>query len=148
MVTWWFGPFYTGSLDELIVTAAWKPSALFNLELDATHNAGRLREGAFTQNLIGVRARLNLSPDLQFNSYVQYDDAGSGFGMNTRVRWTFSPLGDLFLVYNHNLARALDPDSGRPVGGLDPRGPGADDRRRWEFASNQLLVKLQYAFRY
>jgi hypothetical protein len=52
-------------------------------------------------------------------------------GSNTRMRWTFSPAGDLFLVYNHNLQRSL-----------------ADrETRRWNYESNALIVKVQYAWR-
>ncbi|MFP5356041.1 MAG: DUF5916 domain-containing protein, partial [Gemmatimonadota bacterium] len=87
--TWWFGDFYTGRLDELILTAAWKPSPLLIFELNGTRNAGRLPEGKFTQDLIGTRVRLNVSPDLQVNNYLQYDNASDSFGANTRLRWTF-----------------------------------------------------------
>jgi hypothetical protein len=45
------------------------------------------------------------------------------------LRWTFDPLGDLFIVYNHNLIRR------------------ASDNR-WEFVSNELPVKIQYAWRF
>ena len=138
-LTWWFGDFYTGRLDELTVTASWKPSPLFIVELNGTRNNGRLAEGDFTQEVIGARFRINVSPDFQLNSYLQYDEGDDSFGTNTRVRWTFSPLGELFVVYNHNLDRDL------VVGDV----PGSLlDRRRWGFASNELLVKLQYAFRY
>ncbi|MES2521941.1 MAG: DUF5916 domain-containing protein [Gemmatimonadota bacterium] len=146
--TWWFGPFYTGTLDELILTTAWKPSSLFNLELNATRNVGRLREGRFTQDLVGTRARVNVSPNLQFNSYAQYDNTSDTFGANTRVRWTFSPLGDLFVVYNHNLRHDIDPETGLPFAGGLQTDPTRRFDRRWGFASNQLLVKVQYAFRY
>ena len=82
---------------------------------------------------------MNVSPDLQLDSYLQYDNETDTFGTNTRLRWTFSPLGDLFVVYNHNVAR--DVASGDvPATSID--------RRRWSFLSNELLVKLQYAFRY
>ena len=131
--TWWFGDFYSGTLGEYIVTASWKPSALFIFEFNSTRNEGRLAEGRFTQQVTGVRARVNVSPDLQFNSYMQYDNTTESFGTNTRVRWTFSPLGELFVVYNHNI-RELIPTPGTP--------------REWRFDSNQLLVKLQYAWRY
>ena len=131
--TWWFGDFYSGTLDEYIATASWKPSALFIMEFNATRNVGHLAEGNFLQQVIGTRARVNVSPDLQFNSYMQYDNTTDSFGSNTRVRWTFSPLGELFVVYNHNI-RELNPTPGTP--------------REWRFDSNQLLVKLQYAWRY
>ena len=144
---WWFGDFYGGSLDELSLTAAWKPSSLFIMELSGTRNIGRLPQGYFRQDLIGTRVRVNVSPDLQLNSYVQYDNESDSFGTNTRLRWTFSPLGDLFVVYNHNLRHDIDPVTRLPVmPGLvsDPtqRTPGP-----WGFASNQLIVKLQYAIR-
>jgi hypothetical protein len=138
-LTWWFGDFYTGRLDELSLTASWKPSPLFILELNGTRNVGRLAEGDFTQEVVGTRFRVNVSPDLQVNSYLQYDNGSDDFGTNTRLRWTFSPLGELFIVYNHNLARGLEISD----------VPGTVvDRRRWGFASNELLMKLQYAFRY
>ena len=145
---WWFGNFYTGRLDELSLTAAWKPTSLFIMELTATRNIGVLREGRFTQNLLGTRVRMNVSPNLQLNSYLQYDDESDRFGSNTRLRWTFSPLGDLFVVYNHNLRHDIDPVTGGPLTQTLPVDPTQRIDRRWGFASNQLLIKLQYAFRY
>jgi hypothetical protein len=131
-VTWWFGPFYDGHLDQYELTAAWKPSSLFILEFSGERNVGRLREGSFTQDVIGTRVKVNVSPDLQFASFLQYDDESNSFGSNSRLRWTFDPLGDLFIVYNHNLTT---------------RDPSTRERQ-FVFASNQLLVKVQYAFRY
>ncbi|HUQ80490.1 MAG TPA: DUF5916 domain-containing protein [Gemmatimonadaceae bacterium] len=132
-LTWWFGNFYTGKLDELSLTASWKPSPLFIVELNGTRNDARLAEGSFTQQVVGTRFRVNVSPDLQVNSYLQYDDLSETFGTNTRLRWTFAPQGDLFVVYNHNVNELVNT---------------LDRHRGWRFASNQLLVKLQYAFRY
>src|SRR5688572_15868947 len=132
-VTWWFGRFYTGKLNELILTGAWKPTPLFIVELNGTRNVGRLPQGSFTQEVVGSRFRFNVSPDLQVNSYVQYDNDSRLVGTNTRLRWTFSPAGDLFIVYNHNVRELLD---------------SFLVRRGYGFDSNQLLVKVQYAFRY
>lgn len=117
------------------------------MELSATRNAGRLPQGTFTQQLIGTRVRMNVSPDLPFNSYVQYDNASDTFGSNTRLRWTFSPLGDLFVVYNHNLRHDIDPTTGVPATGLIA-DPTQRTLTRWGLASSQLIVKLQYVFRY
>jgi hypothetical protein len=126
-VTWWFGGFFDGSLHEIQVEATWKPSALVNVDLSAERNAGRLPQGDFTQDLVALRLRLNWSPDLSLSSLVQYDNETESLGSNTRLRWTFEPLGDLFVVYNHN---------------LQDRATG------WGFDSNQLLIKLQYAWRF
>jgi hypothetical protein len=130
--TWWFGSFYTGRLDEMELTASWKPSPLIIVELTGVRNAGHLRDGAFTQDVVGTRLHMNVSPDLQVASFIQYDDESRAIGTNTRLRWTFRPAGDLFVVYNHNV-RTADPITDSP---------------RWTFDSNQLLVKLQYAMRY
>jgi hypothetical protein len=126
-VTWWFGPFYDGSLDQLELRMNINPTPLATIELNMTRNTGSLPGGDFTQELYGGRLRLNLSPDLEFSGFVQYDDDTRELGANTRLRWTFSPLGDLFVVYNHNVENLTD---------------------RWELSSNQLLIKLSYAFRY
>jgi hypothetical protein len=125
-VTWWFGGFYDGELDQIQWTGAWNPIPLVTVEFSGERNIGRLPSGRFTQTLVGNRLRLNISPDLSISSYIQYDTDSDLIGTNTRLRWTFRPVGDLFVVYNHNIRSNLD---------------------RWHLDSNQLLVKLQYAWR-
>jgi hypothetical protein len=123
-LTWWFGDFYDGTLDQFLWTGAWNPTPLVTIEFSGERNVGRLPAGHFTQTLIGNRLRVNISPDLSVASYVQYDTDSDSVGVNTRLRWTFSPAGDLFVVYNHNVHELL------------------------QLESNQLLVKFQYALRY
>jgi hypothetical protein len=82
----------------------------------------------FVQEVLGARIRVNFSPDLQVSSLGQYQRESGEFGTNIRLRWTFHPLGDLFVVYNYNA--------------LDTIGQG------WQLDSSQILVKLQYALRY
>ncbi|MFN8570784.1 MAG: carbohydrate binding family 9 domain-containing protein [Gemmatimonadaceae bacterium] len=131
--TWRFGQFYDGTLDQFQVTTSWKPSSLVIVEFSGERNYGRLRAGDFTTSVLGTRVRVNISSTLQLNTYVQYDSDTRSMGSNTRMRWTFSPLGELFVVYNHNLSHDLTADQ---------------TTRRLAFASNQLLAKVQYAFRY
>jgi len=124
--TWWFGGFYAGTLHQLRLQAAWTPSPLVTLLVNGEHDIGRLPEGDFDLTLVGAKIRLNLSPNVQLNSFVQYDSESRTIGTNTRFRWTFHPRGDLFVIYNHNLSDVED---------------------RWRRDSNQLLVKLQYTLR-
>ncbi|MCK5652448.1 MAG: hypothetical protein KAJ42_13765, partial [Gemmatimonadetes bacterium] len=63
----------------------------------------------------------------------QYDDESEEIGTNTRLRWTFHPLGDLFIVYNYNVVDLYDV---------------IEQRSRWNLDSTQLMVKVQYALRY
>lgn len=126
-LTWWFGDFYNGDLNQIVWTGAWNPTPLVTVEFSGERNIGRLETGDFTQTLVGTRLRVNLSPDLSIASYAQYDTDSVSVGVNTRLRWTFTPAADLFVVYNHNVRSLLE---------------------RWQLDSNQLLVKLQYAFRF
>lgn len=126
-VTWWFGGFYEGSLHEIDLTASWRPSRLLTFDLNAERNVGSLPEGDFVQQVIGTRVRVNISPNVNLSSFVQYDDESRSVGSNTRLRWTFNQLGELFVVYNHNLRE----------------NPGD----RWLRESNQLITKVQYTFR-
>jgi hypothetical protein len=125
-LTWWFGGFYGGLLDQIQLESSWTPSPLVTFLLSGEEDIGRLPEGRFDQTLLALKTRLNLSPNVQLNSFVQYDSEGRVLGGNTRLRWTFRPVGDLFVVYNHNLSRPMD---------------------RFQFESSELLVKLQYAWR-
>ncbi|MCG6954476.1 MAG: carbohydrate binding family 9 domain-containing protein [Gemmatimonadetes bacterium] len=135
-LTWWFGGFYDGTLHQVELTSTWNPIPLFTVEVNGEHDIGDFPGGHFTADLWGVRVNANVSPDFQVSSFTQYDTEARALGTNTRMRWTFSPLGALFLVYNHNLA--------------DPDLTGTDrwTARRLRFASNQLLIKAQYTVRY
>ena len=110
-LTWWFGGFYDGDLDAVRVDRRLEPDRRSSpIEFTGERNVGRLPTGDFTQTLVGNRLRINVSPDLSIASYVQYDTDSDSVGVNTRLRWTFTPVGDLFVVYNHNVrvaARAL-----------------------------------------
>jgi hypothetical protein len=125
--TWRFGRFYGGRLDQIELEGDWKLSSTFILQFTGEHNIGRLPSGNFKTTLTGIRALVNFSPDLNLSSFVQYDTDSKSVGTNTRLRWSFRPAGDLFVVYNHNLQEITD---------------------RWRLESNQLLAKVQYAFRY
>jgi hypothetical protein len=126
-LTWRFGGFFHGHLHQLELEGDWKASSTLILQLNGEHDIGRLPAGNFETSLVGVRALVNFSPDLTISSFVQYDTDSRTVGTNSRLRWTFDPAGDVFLVYNHNL---------RDLGS------------RWRLESNQLLVKVQYTLRY
>jgi len=124
---WSSGGFYDGNLDTIEGKLRLKPSAAFSAELGFERNNVDLPEDSFSQDVYSARVQLNISSDFQVSSLIQYDNQSRSLGTNTRLRWTFSPLGDLFVVYNHNAERDLTD--------------------RFRFDSNQLLVKFQYAFR-
>lgn len=125
-LTWWFGTFYEGHLHELEATLNWNPSSMLTFEFAGTRNIARLPFGDFNQTLVGLRVRFNASPDLQLNSFIQYDTETRSLGVNARIHWIFHPQGEAFLVINHNTV---------------------DNLERWELISQQVLLKARYNFR-
>jgi hypothetical protein len=124
MATWWFGGFYGGKLDQVELKLNWRLMSFLILEFSYETNIASLPEGNFTKDLLAVRTQLNLSSNLNFSSFVQYDNDSKSIGSYSRFRWTFAPLGDLFIVYKHNLHQVIP--------------------ERWDYDSNQLIVKLTY----
>jgi hypothetical protein len=142
-IIWEFGDYYNGDLSTLEASLAVKPSSLLTFEFTAERNTGKmwalpedveedsakaLEHTDFTEEVYGIRVLLNISPDLQISSLTQYDNESKELGSNTRLRWTFDPLGDIFIVYNHNLVR--------------------NEENKWEFVSNELPIKIQYTWRF
>ena len=126
--TWWFGSFYEGDLDEFELSLNWNPSALLAFEFAGLHNRARLPFGDFEQTLAGLRVRFNVTSNLQLNSYLQYDTDSRILGLNARIHWIFSPLGDVFLVFNNNTINNIN-------------------NQPWELQNRQILLKVRYNFR-
>ena len=123
---WGFGSFYEGTLNEFAIEGSWTPSPLVTLQVSLERNIGDIPWGNLDKSLVGARVRLNISPDLQLNSFVQYDNSSNSIGTNTRLRWNFQPGGDLFIIYNNNMKRLGD---------------------RFRRTQDGLIVKFQYMFR-
>jgi len=98
--------------------------------LSGVHNIGRLPFGDFKQTLAGLRVRFNVSSNLQLSSYLQYDTDSRVMGINARLHWVFSPLGDVFFVFNNN--------SMNQINSLN---------ERWELQNQQILLKIRYNIR-
>ncbi len=122
--TWWFGGFYNGHLHQLEFQLDWRPTNNITIGLNFEDNIGSLPQGDFTKQIFRSRLALNFSPDLQLTNYLQYDNESRKLGTNLRLRWTYDKLGDLFIVYNHNINHFVN--------------------NRWQFESNQFIIKLRY----
>lgn len=123
-ITYWFGSFYDGRLDQIETDVNIRPFSNLNLGLSYERNIGKLSAGDFDQTLFGGRIQYSFSSDFEFTSFIQYDNESSSVGSNSRFRWHFSMLGDIFIVYNHNVKRI--------------------EKRYWQYDSNQLIVKMSY----
>lgn len=125
-LSWWFGNFYDGNMNQYQADVTWRLSHRFNIALEGEKNKGSLPSGP--TDIILVRGKMNIfiNPDFQIISYLQYDNQSHSLGMNTRIRWTYRSLLDVFLVYNRNW---LEIDN------------------RFSPMLNQFFVKIQYSWR-
>ncbi len=126
--TWWFGPFFDGNLNEYQTTINWNPTTILTFEFSGRRNIAELPFGDFNQTLVGLRVRFNATPDLQLNSFIQYDTDTQNFGVNSRIHWIFHPQGDFFIVYNSTSVYERPQD-------------------RFMRVNTQLLAKIRYNFR-
>jgi hypothetical protein len=126
-----FGGFYDGDLQTVEATLTLKPVDMLTFQLATERNMGVLPEDEFTQYLYSARTEIKVTPDFQITSFLQYDNESRSMGSAGRLRWTFHPLGDLWVAYNRNMTRPLDEGTGT----------------RWVRESDQLLVKVQYSWR-
>jgi hypothetical protein len=110
--TWWFGTFYDGYLNQYQLTGAWKPWSLFIVELTGERDVGLMPEGGSSRMCGNARSIQRLARSAADELRAVRRRVTHSFGTNTRLRWTFSPLGDLFVVYNHNLRYARSADVG------------------------------------
>jgi hypothetical protein len=104
-----FGRFYSGHLNEFQAGLAVKIKGYASLSANCDLVRGRLPEGDFSENVYQVKADLFLSPDLGLMNYIQYDDISRELGWSARLRWRVSPGNEIFLVYNKNWERRWDP---------------------------------------
>ena len=129
--TAWFGDFFTGTLVQTIGSVHWtEPGGHLQLNLDAENDFGHLPEGDFIERLWQLRAVYSFSPDLFFQSFVQYDSVSRNVGMNSVVRWTIEPGRDLFLVWNR--------------GWVSPLQGGTADLKT---VADQVVLKIRWTFR-
>jgi hypothetical protein len=125
-----FGTFYSGHLTHWLNRLNWtSPKGAWQLGLEAQNNFGRLREGNFVQRLWQLEFSRAWGPNVVLTSFIQYDTESQNIGANTRLRWTFKPGKDLFVVWNRGWQRLLM----RPELTLIPDTEFLAVKLRWTF---------------
>ena len=92
------GHFYTGSSRDCKSTVDWRPSRFVTVDLAYEVQQLKLPQGRIDVRIGSGQLTLALSPDLSWSTIAQYDDLSDNFGVNSRVRWTYRPGSDIFLV--------------------------------------------------
>lgn len=86
-------------------------------------------------SLFGPKIQFSFTKSLFLNLYVQYNAQANNVNINTRFRWRFAPMSDLYIVYTDNY---LAQSSLTPINDLYFRVQGKKNRT--------LVIKLVYWF--
>jgi len=128
--TVWFGDFYGGRLTQTEAFVNWDVlRGHLHQKVDLENDFGHLPEGDFIQRLFQLQNVFAFSPRLLLFGYFQYDTETRSMGMNARLRFTFRPGNDLFVVWNRNWVHP----AGEGPFGLEPQ-------------SDQIAVKVRFAW--
>jgi uncharacterized protein DUF5916 len=128
--TVWLGGFYGGRLTQTEAYVNWDVlRGHLHQKLDLENDFGHLPEGDFIQRLFQLQNVFAFSPRLLLFGYFQYDTESRSLGMNARLRFTFRPGNDLFVVWNRNWSH--------------PAGEGPFDL---DPAKDQVAVKVRFAW--
>ncbi len=106
--TTWFGSFYDGKMLEQSNSLRYtSPAGRWQAGVELQQNFVELVPGNFVQRLWQGDFAFALNPDVVLTSFVQYDTESQNIGNNMRLRWTFRPGNDLFIVWNRGWRRLL-----------------------------------------
>ncbi|MFD2099440.1 carbohydrate binding family 9 domain-containing protein [Flagellimonas iocasae] len=99
-----YGSFYNGTRLGAMVQGSFRfrPWGTFGLTYD--YNDIRLADGYGSKNLHLVRfnGNISFSNKLFFTNVLQYTSRNDNFSAFSRLQWRYSPMSDIFLIYNEN----------------------------------------------
>jgi hypothetical protein len=96
-----YGEYYTGHLNSATLMGQYRPNPNLSLGLNDTFNVFRLPQGNFDIDLAGVQVSYAFNRFLNATTFIQADTAQlQAVSANFRIRYTFRPDSDLYLIYN------------------------------------------------
>ena len=122
------GGFFGGDRLEKFVEVQWRQSAHFFLGLSFTENVIDLPDGSFTSHLASLRTDVAFNSKWSWSNFLQYDNGGDVFGVNSRLRYIPEAGREMVLVLNH--------------------GGTVDALNHLMSTQSDVNLKLSYTFRY
>jgi len=124
------GGYYNGHLYHQTNKLIWSPlHGRFQAGVTSDNYFAHTPQGNFVEKLWQFKGALSWSPDLSLSTFIQYDNVSYGLSSNTRLRWTFRPGDDFFLIWD----RAWTRDVSRPGINLGPSAESVTAKIRWTF---------------
>ena len=111
-----YGGFFGGTLHSIKGNLEWRASKHFFAQIEYVENKadlpaafatascdGAACQGDFTQRLVRMRVQYIFTPDLSWDTFVQYDNLTDSVGWNSRVRWIIQPGNEFTVVWNQSV---------------------------------------------
>ncbi len=94
------GSFFGGHIRAGRALVEWRASEHFFASVEYLQNSVRLPGGDFTTRLGRVRVNFVFSPNLSWETFLQFDNIDDSLGWNSRLRWILRPGQELALIWN------------------------------------------------
>ena len=126
----YFGGYYNGHLFHQTNALNWAAlQGKVQTGISADNYFGHTPQGNFVEKLWQFRGALSWSPDISLSTFVQYDNVSFDLSSNTRLRWTFRPGDDFYVIWDRTWVR----NAARPGVNLDPDAESVTAKIRWTF---------------
>lgn len=96
------GDYYGGYRYTYGGSLAFKKLPFVNINLGANINNIIINQKKLDLLLIHAKTELNLSKNVFWTNFLQYNTQSRNFNINSRFQWRFKPMSDLYLVYTDN----------------------------------------------
>ncbi len=124
------GGYYSGHLYYQSNSLGW---TAFHGRVEATGTAqeyfAHTPQGNFVEKLWQFNGALSWSPDLSLSTFVQYDNVSFDLSANTRLRWTFRPGDDFYVIWDRTWERNVT----HPGVNLEPDAESVTAKMQWTF---------------
>ena len=126
----YIGGYYNGHLYHQTDSLGWTPlKGKVELGVTSDNDFAHTPQGNFVEKLWQFKGALSWSPDLSLSTFVQYDNVSFDLSSNTRLRWTFRPGDDFYVIWDRTWVR----NTTRPGVNLEPDAESITAKIRWTF---------------
>lgn len=102
------GSFYQGDRTRFATNLGYRFLPLLSLQLNYEYNTLAFAElGNQNLHLFGISAEVFFSNQLNWTTYIQYNQQIDNFNINSRLQWEYKPLSFVYLVFADNYSEAL-----------------------------------------
>ena len=99
-----FGGFYNGDKYSIDTELNFRVDKLMQASLDFEFDRIILPKPQKSTNLFLISPKIDFTfnKEISWVTFIQYSNYSDSLGINSRFKWRFAPLSDLYLVYTDN----------------------------------------------